>query len=50
MQINSRTIVSVVATVSMVVMTVLLAVFSPPAHTGQQIEPAANQAPIVSER
>ncbi|WP_165944699.1 hypothetical protein [Saccharopolyspora terrae] len=50
MQINSRTIVSVVATVSMVVMTVLLAVFSPPADTGQQIEPAANQAPIVSER
>ncbi len=50
MQINSRTIVSVVATVSMVVLTVLLAVFSPPTHTGKQVEPAANQAPIISDR
>ncbi|MEB3372256.1 hypothetical protein [Saccharopolyspora mangrovi] len=50
MQSNSRTIVSVVGTVSMVVLTVLLAVSNPPTDTGQHIQPAANQAPIVESR
>ncbi|GAB3682278.1 hypothetical protein [Saccharopolyspora tripterygii] len=50
MQINSRTIVSVVGTVSMVVLTVLLAVSTHPNDPAQQIHPAANQSAIVAER
>lgn len=49
MQINSRTIVSVVGTVSMVVLTVLLAVSTPPNDPVHQIHPSANQS-IVVER
>lgn len=50
MQSNSRTIVSVVGTVSMVVLTVLLAVSNPPNDPTHHIQQAANQAPIVAER
>ncbi|WP_158628613.1 hypothetical protein [Saccharopolyspora rhizosphaerae] len=51
MQSNSRTVVSsVVGTVSMVVLTVLLAVTNPPTDTSQPIHPAANQAPVLAER
>lgn len=46
MQSNSRTIVSVVGTVMMVVTTVLLATWSPP-QSETQVNPAANQATIV---
>ncbi|MDI2032765.1 hypothetical protein QFW96_29380 [Saccharopolyspora sp. TS4A08] len=48
MQSNSRTIVSVVGTVSMVVLTVLLAVSNAP-NQPTEIHPAANQTPIVAE-
>ncbi|MEV0699190.1 hypothetical protein AB0I53_14905 [Saccharopolyspora sp. NPDC050389] len=46
MQSNSRTFVSVVGTVMMVVTTVLLASWSPP-QSETPIHPAANQASIV---
>ncbi|MER6988461.1 hypothetical protein ABT337_00675 [Saccharopolyspora hirsuta] len=47
MQSNSRTIVSVVGTVMMVVTTVLLATWSPsPAETQLPVHPAASDAPI----
>jgi hypothetical protein len=46
MQSNSRTIVSVVGTVMMVVTTVLLALWSPP-QTETSMQPAANEAAIV---
>ncbi|GAA0520998.1 hypothetical protein GCM10011581_11470 [Saccharopolyspora subtropica] len=44
MQSSSRTIVSVVGTVLMVVTTVLLAAWSPPQTP---VQPTANQVPIV---
>ena len=50
MQSNSRTIVSVVGTVSMVVLTVLLAVSHPPNDPTEQIQPAANHSPVLAER
>ncbi|MDA3646737.1 hypothetical protein LZ318_41485 [Saccharopolyspora indica] len=47
MQSNSRTVVSVVGTLLMVVTTVLLATWSPsPADTQLQVDPAANSAPL----
>lgn len=50
MQNNSRTFVSVVGTVAMVVMTVVLAAVSPQ-PSDHQVEPAADQRPIaVAER
>lgn len=47
MQSNSRTFVSVVGTVLMVVTTVLLATWSPP-QSETQVHPAANQSLISS--
>ncbi|MCI2420412.1 hypothetical protein MOQ72_23475 [Saccharopolyspora sp. K220] len=49
MQSNSRTIVSVVGTVMMVVATVLLASWSHP-HTEAPTRPVANEAAIVIGR
>ncbi|SDW43864.1 hypothetical protein SAMN05216215_1003117 [Saccharopolyspora shandongensis] len=46
MQSNSRTFVSVVGTVMMVVTTVLLATWSP-AQSDTPVQPAANEAAIV---
>ncbi|MFB9567645.1 hypothetical protein [Saccharopolyspora hordei] len=51
MQSNSRTIVSVVGTVLMVVTTVLLAAWSPsPAQTQVPVQPAASNAAIEISR
>lgn len=51
MQSNSRTVVSVVGTLMMVVTTVLLATWSPgPAETQHQVDQAANEAQIESIR
>ncbi|MBB5155825.1 hypothetical protein [Saccharopolyspora phatthalungensis] len=49
MQSNSRTIVSVVGTVLMVMTTVLLATWNPP-QTETSVLPAANEVPVLLDR